>query len=1351
MARNERKKQSWLDLPALGQITINWEIVLFAVIMLLAVLSRFYDLGLRVMSHDETSHVYFSWQLFQGQGYAHSALTHGPLQFHLIAFFYFLFGDSDFSARIPMALFSIATVGFVWNFRRYIGRIGALIAAGMFLISPYMLYYGRYARNEAFVGLFGLVTIWAILRYLDLGENKYLYFLTAATALHFASKETSFIYTAQALIFLGFLFLMRMNKHKWTFPKFQKLFLTSMYATAFLFIAAFAIYAISGGGEAIAISATEVVEPVVAGEATGAVEGSSIPPAALAIGGAGILALISALQFLVRGYTWPKLREERSFSLMLLLGTLVLPHLAAFPITWLGGNPLDYSDPDNLILISIVVAVLGLLSAIIGLLWKPKIWLINMAIFFAIFIPLFTTIFTNTNGFFSGLVGSLGYWLEQQGVQRGNQPSYYYWGVQIPIYEYLAGLGIIMAGWMGFNKFRKNRKSDKPEGIKENGDLRQSESRKIALVMLAFWAVTSLIAYTVAGEKMPWLTYHIAIPMILLSGWAFGRLFHQIDTEKFRNKNGLLASMAFLVFVFALFGILASLLGTNSPFQGPESVQLRYTNQFIFQIIVLIGSAVWLRRLLQGWEWKQIRAGMGLILILSLAFITARSSYMASFIEYDNATEYLVYAHMARGPKEILERIEELSERIEDGNTMVVAYDNETTYPFWWYLRNFPNQRYYAESPGRDLLEAPVILVGDTNYGKIEPIVQNNYYEYEYIRIWWPNQDYFDFSYSSLGFEFTADTGQPSEEMGQLEYIRRAFIRIWDIVKEPAMRTAIFDIWMNRDYDAYFQAKNQTIDMTNWNPSRTMRMYVRKDIVAQIWDFGVEPLPDAIVADPYENGGIELAADFTVGAQGSEAGNFISPRGLGIAPNGDVYVADSNNHRIQQFSPEGEFIRSWGEFANRDQGNAPGGSFNEPWGVAVSPDGEFVFVADTWNHRVQKFTAEGEFIREWGVFGQGEDAYAMWGPRDLIVDNNGNVLVVDTGNKRVKIFDGDGNFISQFGNFGFDLGNFDEPVGIALDRESNQLYVADTWNQRVQVFEYNGGFPIALAAWDINGWYGQSLENKPYLSVGVNGRVYISDPEAGRILVYESDGTFVDYWGGFDQSAVMIGIAQGVVADDANHVWVSDSQNNQLLHFTREELAIVEDSPDEEISAQYEKEIIFANEVVDDWPEIRVPDQNSYIGLEDDLMVFNMEAGESLFGTYGKTFGNSIFKIDFQWLEIKDLPNDSWFGIEIVSQEELDEEPSNDFSFLINFAGDSQFIVDGETFISNDLEPLSLNQIFGMEVQCVANEIIGVFQGAHVFSIEYSCSSQNHELRISLSNRAKVGVEKIFISGMLVE
>src|SRR4030066_2317737 len=134
----DQENPSFLDVPITSRIALNWQTWLFIAILLATILSRLYLLGARVMSHDETSHVYFSWLFEQGNGYSHDPVTHGPSHFHVIALAYYIFGSNDFTARLPAALFSIASVAFMWYYRRYLGRAGALIGAVLMTISPYM-------------------------------------------------------------------------------------------------------------------------------------------------------------------------------------------------------------------------------------------------------------------------------------------------------------------------------------------------------------------------------------------------------------------------------------------------------------------------------------------------------------------------------------------------------------------------------------------------------------------------------------------------------------------------------------------------------------------------------------------------------------------------------------------------------------------------------------------------------------------------------------------------------------------------------------------------------------------------------------------------------------------------------------------------------------------------------------------------------------------------------------------------------------------------------------------------------------------------------------------------------------
>lgn len=1144
MGEPNHKKFTWLDIPIFSRLNLNVEATIFILIILIAIVSRFYDLGARVMSHDETSHVYFSWLFEQGNGYSHDPVTHGPLQFHLVALSYFMFGDNDFTARIPAVLFSIATIAFLWYYRGILGRAGALIAAFLYVISPYMLYYGRYVRNEAFVGLFGVITLWAILRYLQSGQKRYIYWLTAATVFHFTAKETSFIYTAQALIFLAFFLIYRLSQQSWALPGLRNIFLIVL-------IVALILLGIGGalllqGQDGLNLTAEETVSPAIPGQDQDISPTSSLPviPGILLM--LGFVGLILSAVFVIRGYSWSKLNRERSFGLLVILGTLVLPMLAPFPVKFLGVNPIDYQNTTSILYDTGFTILFAIIAIVLGLLWNSRLWLANAILFYGVFTIFYTSIFTNGFGFVTGLVGSLGYWLEQQGVNRGSQPWYYYSLVQVPIYEYLPAIGSIFALLLSPLLLNRNKKKFisqttneelLDEHVESNPNVLQTDvgeesllelntenytQSSLTVALLGFWSITSLLAYTIAGEKMPWLTFHITLPMLLLCAWFLGKLVEYIDWSLLRKQHGYLVMFLLPVFLLGAIASIGNWLGPTIPFQGRELEQLKTTSTFITALLTTIVSGWILARLIIPWTFSQfIRLGTLFIFAL-LGILTIRTAFRAAYINYDNASEYLVYAHMARGPKEALAQIEEISRRTTNGLAIRVAYDDVTTYPYWWYLRNYPNKDYFGKEPTRAQREAAAILVGDTNYSSIEPVVGQAYHKFEYTRIWWPNQDYFNLTRE----------------------------RVLNALVDPNMRAAIYKIWMDRDYSLYSQLTNQDLSLTSWQPSQSMRLYIRKDIISSLWNYGVAPSAETIVADPYEGKQISLIADKIIGSMGAEVGQFMRPHGLAVASDGSLYVADSENHRIQHLSSEGEVIHVWGSYGIPSGSDpAPPGTFNEPWGIALGPDGS-VYVADTWNNRVQKFTPQGEFITTWGYgISQTEDPFGFYGPRDIAVNSLGEVYVTDTGNKRVVVFDSSGNFIAQFGSAGLAPGQFDEPVGIAIDNQ-NRIYVADTWNQRIQVFiQSTDNTFLPLNTWEIVGWYGTSLDNKPFIAVDNQGNILAADPEGHRVLQFTETGQFLSYWGDFSTGADGFGLVGGLDSDNQQGIWVVDTGNNRLMHY----------------------------------------------------------------------------------------------------------------------------------------------------------------------------------------------------------
>ena len=1154
------KPGTWLDktpIPAVPWLTV--EVLIFAGVILLAILSRFYNLGERVMSHDESLHTYYSWLYSQGQGYQHNPMMHGPLQFHLIALTYFIFGASDFTARIPAAVFSILAIISIWKWRYYLGRTGTIVAGILALISPILLFYGRYTREDPYVPVSLFIMLYSILRYLETGKHKYIYLVTGALIIHFLTKETAFIYCAIALIYLAIYFVVSILRKGWEDNESDRRgFMISMGVTV-LFVLLTVVLAKSASAAA-ALDAAKTASPALpSGVTVPPTPGPTTPPGVIAAAAVSALALAATLFFLIRGYGLEKIRQERSFDLLILIGILVLPMLSAFAMSFMqnslhmdiaiptGEQDLNSFSIPSLVTMGIVMIAFFGGAALIGWWWKKDVWWRAGLLFYAVYTLFYTSLFTNGAGFFTGTVGSLGYWLSQQGVARGSQPWYYYVLIQIPVYEFLPAIACLLALYFTLRPIKLPSNASAEQIIQQQNQLNMSS-------LLGWWTFASILAFTLAGEKMPWLTLHMALPMVLWGGWALGKLIDSVDWADLRSRRALLVVALAAIFTIGLIVALISFVGDPAPFSGKDLAHLQVTATFLVSLVGALVSAWGLFVLLKGWSFKQMATVTLVLFFAVLGVQTIRTSIRANYILYDTGMEYLVYAHGYTGVKDVLRQVTELSNKTTgDDHAIVVAYDDDTSWPLSWYMRDFKNAKFYGGSPGVDLREVPAIIVGNNNYSKIEPIVGDKYYQYDYIRMVWPNQDYFNLTSDR-------DSSQPFPEdyacTGVLSVFRlfksTDYSRLCNAVGNPQMREAIFDIWLNRDYTKYATVTGSTgTTLANWDPSDRMRLYIRKDVAQLVWKYGAAPV--AAAPDPYVKVTISLASDLTVGGAGTDPGLFNAPRQISFAPDGSLYVADSRNHRIEHFDADGKVIKVFGAFGDNTNGKAPGGTLNEPWGVAVGPDGS-VYVSDTWNHRVQKFDANGTFIKMWGTFGlsDAKTPSALYGPRGIAVDAQGHVYVADTGNKRIAIFDADGKFLAQFGSEGFDVGQFSEPTDVQLDAQGN-VYVTDTWNQRVQVFSpsADGLTFTPLRQWPVeNAWKSQSLDNKPYIAIAPDGHVYVTDPEGYRVIEYTSDGKLVQTWGAYGTDAASFGLSSGIAVDAQGRVWVSDAGNNRLLRFT---------------------------------------------------------------------------------------------------------------------------------------------------------------------------------------------------------
>src|SRR5262249_16662634 len=152
-------------------------------------------------------------------------------------------------------------------------------------------------------------------------------------------------------------------------------------------------------------------------------------------------------------------------------------------------------------------------------------------------------------------------------------------------------------------------------------------------------------------------------------------------------------------------------------------------------------------------------------------------------------------------------------------------------------------------------------------------------------------------------------------------------------------------------------------DLDTWPVSDRMVFYVRKDVAAQLWDFGIgSSVGSNLPEDPFNN----LRCD-TCGAElaiTSPEVALTNPRGVAVSPEGEVFVMDTQNARVVVYDKDGKFSRQFGTLSvvNEASPSALPGTFREPWGIDITHDGMIV-VADTWNHRIQIFDKNGTPIR----------------------------------------------------------------------------------------------------------------------------------------------------------------------------------------------------------------------------------------------------------------------------------------------------------------------------------------------------------------------------------------------------
>ncbi len=276
-----------------------------------------------------------------------------------------------------------------------------------------------------------------------------------------------------------------------------------------------------------------------------------------------------------------------------------------------------------------------------------------------------------------------------------------------------------------------------------------------------------------------------------------------------------------------------------------------------------------------------------------------------------------------------------------------------------------------------------------------------------------------------------------------------------------------------------------------------------------------------------------------------------NPSHLAIAPDGSIWVADGDNHRIQIFAPDGSFLETWGTSGSGegelDFTTIGWGGYNEG-AIAFAPDGSF-YIADVGNHRIQKFGPDRQFLTAWGsevdTAREERDPGQFYTVIDLVVDEQGQVYVLDSyrndsrsepGTGAVQVFDADGQFLAEWGEYGSEPGQLSGPFGIGLDLDGSIL-IAEFDNNRVQRFTPEGDF--------LNGWGAYGVADGEFIwamdaAVDAASHVFVTDYANNRVQVFDREGQFLAKWGTQGRDAGEFVYTLGVAVGGDGTIYVTD-------------------------------------------------------------------------------------------------------------------------------------------------------------------------------------------------------------------
>jgi DNA-binding beta-propeller fold protein YncE len=262
--------------------------------------------------------------------------------------------------------------------------------------------------------------------------------------------------------------------------------------------------------------------------------------------------------------------------------------------------------------------------------------------------------------------------------------------------------------------------------------------------------------------------------------------------------------------------------------------------------------------------------------------------------------------------------------------------------------------------------------------------------------------------------------------------------------------------------------------------------------------------------------------------------DLLHPAGVAVDAQGNLYISDSDNHRLIQFDRQFNPVREFGGYGS------DAGRFISPEDIVVDR-GLNVYVLDTGNRRIVQLDARLNYVEEISPQDDSAEIISNRGKLSgLVISPSGELTVADYDNSRLIKMDNFNRFSRYVGDFGYGRGALLNPMGLAIDRK-DRTYVADAGNGRIAVYDDYGNYLSEI---------GRGLLRRPAaVAVSPYGTVWVADQDLGEILAFGADGRLLFRTGQSDmKSEDLSGVtAIAVSADDL--LYVADGKHSRVLIF----------------------------------------------------------------------------------------------------------------------------------------------------------------------------------------------------------